>query len=225
MNELAENKVTTKEISEILGVDVRTVLRTADKLGYDSTFAPLKTAGGTQNVRVFDEKQVTTIKQEIQKHHNLASRQIDTVSTDLEVIGNAINAFNALQQLYNQKEAEYKATIERQKQQIELEAPKVEWFDDVAESKNLIEIGTEGKKCGYGVIEFFRKLQADKIIYKKAVDGVEYYLPYAPFEKHFRSVPIPFKKADGTKMTRNKLMFTQSGGQWIESKYKNAKAS
>lgn len=34
--------VTTKQLAEILGVDVRTVQRAVEKTGYDSTVAPLK---------------------------------------------------------------------------------------------------------------------------------------------------------------------------------------
>ena len=46
------------------------------------------------------------------------SSQVKNSTTELEVIGNAITAFNALQNLYNQKEAEYKAVIESQKHEI-----------------------------------------------------------------------------------------------------------
>lgn len=72
-NQKATSKevVTTRELADVLGVDVRTVQRAAEKTGCDSTVIPLKTAGGVQSMRVYNEEQATLIKQEIQKHHNL----------------------------------------------------------------------------------------------------------------------------------------------------------
>lgn len=219
----SKKTITTKALAQALGVDVRTVFRTAEKLGYDSTVTPLETAGGTQNVRVFDEEQATAIKLEIQKHHNLAKRQIDNVSSDLEIIGNAIMAFDALKKLYSQKEEEMKATIESQKKRLLVTEPKAKWFDNVAESTNLIDFDTEAKKCGFsGKIKFIRVLLSDKIIFRKCVAGVEFFLPYSQYTIYFKSVPVPFQKG-GAKYTRPKLMFTQKGGQWIEAKFDGEK--
>jgi phage antirepressor YoqD-like protein len=89
----------------------------------------------------------------------------------------------------------------------------------VADSSNLVEIGTVGKMLGIGQNNFFAILQMNKVIYKKRVDDIEYYLAYSEYEKYFKSVPIPFKKSDGTKLTRNKLMFTQGGAQWAEKRF------
>ena len=71
--------ITTKELAEILGVTERTVRDTATMLGMESTFRTLPTNGGAQQVRVFTTAQATAIKQELAKHHNLASRQIGVV--------------------------------------------------------------------------------------------------------------------------------------------------
>lgn len=74
-----QNLMTTKELAETLKVAEKTIRRTAEKLRIDSTVHPFKTNGGVQNIVCYTEQQATAIKQEIQKHHNLASRQIDTV--------------------------------------------------------------------------------------------------------------------------------------------------
>ena len=93
-----QKSMTTKELAEVLGVDVRTVLRAAEKIGYDSTFAPLKIAGGIQNVRVFDEEQVTLIKQEIAKHHNVAT--VKELAEELHVAEQTVkNAIYELRQV------------------------------------------------------------------------------------------------------------------------------
>ena len=82
MNEIATEKtVTTKELAEMLGVDVDTVNNTVNRLGFSDV---LRKSTGGRPTRVFNEKQATLIKQAIQRHHNLATRQIDNISTDLE---------------------------------------------------------------------------------------------------------------------------------------------
>lgn len=89
-NTTSKEFVTTKQLAEILGVDVRTVQLTVQRLGFTKV---LSQSTGGRPTQVFDEEQATLIKQEIQKHHNLASRQIDTVSTEFEenqVIANAM---------------------------------------------------------------------------------------------------------------------------------------
>ena len=81
MNELSlvtdlksEKTVTTKELAEVLGVDVSTVIKTVKRLNETSDVLPKFKQGQTPR---YTEEQATLIKQEIQKHHNLASRQID----------------------------------------------------------------------------------------------------------------------------------------------------
>lgn len=85
-NVVAEELVTTKELAQMLGVTERTIRDAAKNKGVESTFRTLKTNGGNQSVKVFNEEQATIIKQEIQKHHNLATRRIDSVSTEEKVM-------------------------------------------------------------------------------------------------------------------------------------------
>lgn len=84
VNEVAqqEKMMTTKELAEVLGVDVRTVQLTAKRILDPAKVLSRVINGGLS--KVFTEEQATAIKLEIQKHHNLQSRQIDTVSTETE---------------------------------------------------------------------------------------------------------------------------------------------
>ena len=68
-----EKLMTTKELAEVLGVDVVTVKRAAKTL-FDSTVEKLISTGG-RPTQAFTEEQATAIKKEIQSHHNLATRQ------------------------------------------------------------------------------------------------------------------------------------------------------
>lgn len=79
--------ITTKELAEVLKVSIDTVTRAANKVLAPSAILRRVVNGG--NSKVFTEEQATLIKNEIKKHHNLATRQIDNVSTDLEILNNA----------------------------------------------------------------------------------------------------------------------------------------
>ena len=79
---LTEKTMTTKELSDVLNVDVSTITKTVKRLNETSEVLPKFKQGQTPR---FTEKQATIIKNEIAKHHNLESRQIDNVSTDYEM--------------------------------------------------------------------------------------------------------------------------------------------
>ena len=71
---LKNNVMTTKDLAKALGVDISTVTKTVNRLKSTSEVLPKFKQGQTPR---YTEEQATLIKQEIQKHHNLASRQID----------------------------------------------------------------------------------------------------------------------------------------------------
>lgn len=92
-----EKTVTTKELAEILGVEARTVQLTVQRLESANILSHLKTKSvrGGQTY-AFTESQATVIKQEIQKHHNLATRRIDSVTTEEEENQTILNALTIL---------------------------------------------------------------------------------------------------------------------------------
>ena len=100
MNELSlfeqdEKVMTTKELATSLGVSCDAVTRTANKI-LDPSAVMRRVINGGES-KVFTEKQAILIKQEIQKHHNLASRQIDSVTSELEENQTITNAIMILQ--------------------------------------------------------------------------------------------------------------------------------
>lgn len=85
VNEVAqqEKMMTTKELAEVLGVDRSTITRAIQAVNSNlCSTAKVKVENGKPTF--LTEEQATAIKLEIQKHHNLQSRQIDTVSTETE---------------------------------------------------------------------------------------------------------------------------------------------
>ena len=111
MNELSlfepeEKTMTTRELSETLNVSVDAVTRAANKV-LDPSAVQRRVINGGES-KVFNEKQASLIKQEIQKHHNIATRQIDTVTTEYEENQTIANAMMILQR----RNEEYKQRAE-----------------------------------------------------------------------------------------------------------------
>jgi phage antirepressor YoqD-like protein len=219
MNELAlgiEKTMTTAEIAQQLGTKPNVITENAKKCLPNKRIENGKTTFWTQ-------EEITILLDFIKSHKvgagvNLSNDLIG-VYTDLTPALKIKKAMELMQEGYEEELQILRAKNLEQAQQLAIQAPKAQWFDDVADSSNLVEIGTVGKMLGIGQNNFFAILQMNKVIYKKCVDDIEYYLAYSEYEKYFKSVPIPFKKSDGTKLTRNKLMFTQGGAQWAEKRF------
>ena len=143
-------EITTRELAEVLGVEKRTIQETANRLLSANVLSHLETksvVGG--KTFVFDEEQATLIKKEIQKHHNLASRQIDNVSTDTEMMMNIQRDFAWL--------------VQKNK---ELQA-KADFYDCVTGSKDTVDM----KECakvinfqGWGRNKIFELLRQKGVL-------------------------------------------------------------
>lgn len=166
--EKTENFVTTKELAEVLGVSARTIRETATAKGLEGTFHTLQTKGGKQSLRVFSEEEATIIKMEIQKHHNLQSRQIDTVTTAAEEDQMIAQALIILQR-----------RIQDANKEIEKLKPAAEFAYQICSSKDAIDIGNCAKVLNRNIgrnnlFEFLRNrkvLQQDNIPYQKYIDS------------------------------------------------------
>lgn len=166
--EKTENFVTTKELAEVLGVSARTIRETATAKGLEGTFHTLQTKGGKQSLRVFSEEEATIIKMEIQKHHNLQSRQIDTVTTAAEEDQMIAQALIILQR-----------RIQDANKEIARLKPAAEFAYQICSSKDAIDIGNCAKVLNRNIgrnnlFEFLRNrkvLQQDNIPYQKYIDS------------------------------------------------------
>lgn len=168
MNELAVNEklMTTKELAEVLGVDTRTIQRTANEV-LDPATVQTKVINGGQS-KVYNEQQATLIKMEIQKHHNLANRQIDNVSSELEENQLIAQAMGILQRRLSDAQKE-----------IEKLKPAANFAYQICSSKDAIDIGNCAKVLNRNIgrnnlFEFLRNrkiLQQNNIPYQKFIDA------------------------------------------------------
>lgn len=203
-NPVQQKTMTTKELATVLNVDVSTIQKTVQRLNATSDVLPKYKQGQTPR---FTEEQATLIKQEIQKHHNLATRQIDSVSTQVEENQIVMKAMSILQNRNNELMA-----------QLNNIQPKADYYDKFIDSTNLIEIGHLGKSTGIGEQKIFKRLVAEGYIkVRYSTDGVKYYDPCYGYEKYFKSVSVPFLRGE-KQLNREKLMLTSDGYAYFMKK-------
>jgi anti-repressor protein len=207
MNEIAERKLmTTKELAEVLGVDVRTIQRASKELFAPATVESQVINGGVS--KVYTEAQATHIKLYLQNHHNLASRQIDSVSTELEENQMIAQAFAILQR---RNEELNRKVVEVQKENDKLK-PAAAFAYQLCSSQDTIDIGNCAKvlnrKIGRNTLfEFLRNkkvLQSDNIPYQKYIDS-----------GYFRVIESKFVTPTGETRINLKTVVFQKGVAYI----------
>ena len=165
MNEVSiESYVSVKALAEILDVSEATIKRAVEKVR--SLLGGVET--NSQGGYLLNEEQATIVKNEIAKHHNLQSRQIDSVSTELEENQIIASAMAILQ-----------ARNEKLKKQNEKLLPAANFAYQLCSSKDTIEIGECAKVLNKNIgrnrlFEFLRTnniLQSNNIPYQKYIDA------------------------------------------------------
>lgn len=192
-----EKMMTTKELAIVLEVDKTTITRAVEKLG--AVLHPL--LKNSQGGFLFNEEQATLIKQEIQKHHNLATRQIDSVSTQVEENQLIMKAMSILQNRNNQLMAE-----------LENIKPKAVVYDNLVERNKLLNFRDMAARLGIPQTEFMKVLKS-KYIYKNSVSE---YRAYAEFQ-HLFALRTYNKTTD---RTGEQLLLSMEGITYFLNKYK-----
>lgn len=176
MNELEVRRLmSSKELAEAFGVSKDTINATVERLNVDGVLRRVDIARNTQGGYLFSEWQATVIKQEIQKHHNLANRQIDGVSNELEENQLILNAFSILQR----RNDELNKKVDEVQKENEKLKPAAAFAYQLCSSQDTIDIGNCAKvlnrKIGRNnLFEFLRNkkvLQSDNIPYQKYIDS------------------------------------------------------
>lgn len=170
MNEIAD--ITSKELAEILDVSVRTINETIQKMNLAGTFqVTVKNGVATK----LTEAQATLLKQEIAQHHNLQSRQIDSVTTELEENQKIVEVIQILQRRNN----DLTLRVENAEKEVEKLLPAANFTYQLCSSKDTIDIGECAKVLNRNIgrnnlFEFLRNkgvLQGNNIPYQKYIDA------------------------------------------------------
>ena len=197
-NYVTENLISTRALAEVLGVDVRTVQRASNILD-PTTVLSRVVNGGTS--KFFTEEQATAIKLEIQKHHNLANRQIDNVTTEAEEDQMIAQAIGIL-----------KRRLDDANKQIDKLKPAAEFAYQICSSKDAIDIGNCAKVLNRNIgrnnlFEFLRNkkvLQQDNIPYQKYIDS-----------GYFRVIETKYTIPSGETKISLKTLVLQKGVAYI----------
>lgn len=205
MKELTEQTLmTVVELANTLDVDKTTVTRAINKL--DAVLPPL--LKNSQGGYLLNERQSTLIKQEIQSHHNLASRQIDSVTTEQEETEIIIQAMSILKR----KHDEYKQRAELAESKLIEEQPKIEFANAVLGSDDVVDIGSVAKTLhkGIGRNKLFEILRDKKVLQSNNQ-------PYQSYidRGYFRTVEQKFCKPDGSTHINIKTVVYQKGINYI----------
>lgn len=216
MNEIAERSLMSgKELAEAFGVSKDTINSTVERLELNGVLRRVDIARNSQGGYLFSEEQATLIKMEIQKHHNLANRQIDGTSTELEENMLIARGYEILQR----RNEELKRRAEEAEAENAKLKPAAAFAYQLCSSQDTIDIGNCAKVLNRRIgrnnlFEFLRNkkvLQSDNIPYQKYIDS-----------GYFRVIESKFVTPAGETKICLKTVVFQKGVAYINKLLKEA---
>ena len=191
-----EETFTVKEVAYFLGVTSRVVQKWVKKY-----FPEIVQNGKTTKL---NEKHITIIKQEIKRNPNL--EHAFEVTTDLEKTLQIMKGYELLMQKVKKQEQELK----KSRQKIENDKPKVEFYDNVSETENLISIQQMGQLLGIGQNRLFNFLYENKILINRST----------PYQKYLNAGYFVTREKsyerNGHKFIDVRIWVTGKGQQYIQ---------
>ena len=190
--EVAQRTMTTKELADVLGVDVKTIQRAVDSL--DINVARV----GSNHTMVFTEEQATAIKIAIENHSKVNALTPKTTLEKQLIIQQAM-----------QLQQEMIAELQNKVAKLE---PAAEFAYQICSSKDAIDIGNCAKVLNRNIgrnrlFEFLRNkniLQQDNIPYQKYIDS-----------GYFRVIETKFTIPSGETKISLKTLVLQKGVAYI----------
>jgi len=216
-NELAvkpEKTMTTRELAEALGVSADTIKNCIRRI------MPDKMQHG--KATLLNETEVACISSELKNNDHVLDKltgetvsRVENSTTELEILANARSAFMALDELYRQKEAEYKSIIAQKDSQLEEQRPMVEGYARIADSSGLKTIQEVADILGYGSRTYFAMLRGLGILY--TTNGVN--LPKRSYidSGYFVVKEEPYER-NGNTYLYSRIYVTSKGLLWLEKK-------
>jgi len=205
-----------KDVCEVLDITwsgSKTIERISEKHKGVVNFT---TPGGVQDLLCVDEPGLYKLimrsnKPEAEKFQDWIT---DEVIPQIRKTGSYAPAFQ-IPQTYSEAlrlAADLSEDNEKLKEQNAIMAPKADFFDAVADSKDAIDIGSAAKvlDCGMGRTRLFAFLRDSKILMNNNI-------PYQEFidRGYFRVVEQKYSKPDGTNCVNTKTLVYQKGLNYI----------
>lgn len=185
--------MTTRELADTLGVSASTIKNTIEKLRHVLGGVQKNSQGGY----MLTAEQAAQIKAEVQRHHNLKSRQIDAVASRVEELGKVKEAFEIISK-WNRELMEEKRELEE----------KAEAYDRFIDDKALYSFRDAARLLGVGEKWLMSQLKGKYIYEYIRADGSHTYTysAYARYARYFGKRPF---RAGGKIFIR--LMMTAEG--------------
>ena len=203
----AEKTMTTKEVAEALGVSVDTIQKTVQKLAENNRrlFGEIKR--NSQGGYLFDEAQATAIKLELQNHSKVNALSPKTTLEKQLIIQQAM-------QLQAEMIAELQAENEKQATKIKEDAPKVDTYNRIANSKGLKTMQEVAAELNIGTNTLFATLRGLGILWR---DRHGTNLPKREYIErgYFEVKEEPYKK-NGKDIVYSRIYTTAKGLLWLE---------
>lgn len=170
--------MTTRELAETLNVPVRTINNTVNRL-LESTFLKFgeikEISQGGRPTKIFNAEQATAIKNEIAKHHNLKSRELENVETLQDMAQKIMEGQKAMERM-NSLLMQRKTELEQENKAMKPLADAYKKFIDRDDCSNFRDAAAH---LNVPQKEFMDYLRAH-FIYKNESGE---YRAYAPYDK------------------------------------------
>lgn len=192
--------MSVQELADALGVDARTIRNAISKLRNVLSAVQRNSQGGY----MLTAEQAAQIKAEVQKHHNLKSRQIDAVSSKIEELGKVKEAFEII--------TKWNGELMRERDELK---GKAEAYDRFIDDKTLYSFRDAARLLGVGEKWLMSELKGKYIYEYIRADGSHTYTynAYARYARYFGKRPF---RAGGKIFTR--LMMTLEGLEYFGRK-------
>ena len=168
--ESGKKTMTVKEVAAGLGISYDTANNAVKRL-----FPSIVRNGIATRLT---EEQVACISKELKNNNTVTDRltfevssKVKNTTTDLEIISNALSAFNALRDLYERKESEYKQQIANKEKQISELAPLADGYKLTMSADGTYSMAETAKilKLEKGNKTLFAKLRSLEILDKNNI--------------------------------------------------------
>ena len=210
--EKQDKTVTTKELADMLGVDVKTIQRAVLKLFNPATLMSKVINGGKSYI--FNEAQATAIKIELQNHSKVAQNGFTTltISNDLEmfILQKQLDAYK------DRRIVELSEQNERLKIENEQQKPKVEYFDTLISRGNSTNIRNTAKELKIPERQFIKMLQLDGFLYRDKHNQL------CPYSEYIQKGYFEVKEWQQGEKTGTQTLITVEGKQFFINKYQKA---
>ena len=208
---MIETKITTKELADMLGVDIKTIQRAVISLGMNVE------RKGKSHTMTFNETQATAIKIELQNHSKVAQNGFTTltISNDLEmfILQKQLDAYK------NRRIAELTEQNERLKIENEQQKPKVEYFDTLINRGNSTNIRNTAKELKIPERQFIKMLQLDGFLYRDKHNQL------CPYSEYLQKGYFEVKEWQQGEKTGTQTLITVEGKRFFINKYKQAQSA